>query len=155
MCVVLMKFGCTTSAVTYGINCVASLPFTYSLPWPHGKVKCPLDAHFRISLELVGHLGTFRLLVYEHYDFGHMTWVLVLLWVLGIVVWSWHAALLNSFLLTLTSPSYILWLRIQSLSPSNWTEFLEWHRFSIIDLNNPCVATSAETSTIQWQKEYF
>ncbi len=29
------------------------------LPWPHGIVKCPLDAHFTIPAEVVGHVGTF------------------------------------------------------------------------------------------------
>lgn len=46
------------------VTCVASLPFAT----PHGIVKCPSDAHFRISLEVVNHPGIFHLLFYECYD---------------------------------------------------------------------------------------
>lgn len=34
-----------------GVSCVASLLFTKLLMWPHGIVKSPLDAPFRISLD--------------------------------------------------------------------------------------------------------
>ncbi len=47
------------------ISCVASVPFTTPLPWPDRIVKCPSDVHFVISVEVVGHPGTFRLLFYE------------------------------------------------------------------------------------------
>ncbi len=40
------------------VRCGASL-FTNPLPWPHGMVKCPLDVHFRILTENVGHLSIF------------------------------------------------------------------------------------------------
>jgi len=32
----------------------------------HFVGKCPPDAHFRIPMEVVSHLGTFYLLFYEH-----------------------------------------------------------------------------------------
>jgi len=34
-------------------SCDASLPFTNSVPWPQGMVKCPSEVHFRISLVVV------------------------------------------------------------------------------------------------------
>ncbi len=40
------------------VRCGASL-FTNPLPWPHGMVKCPLDVHFRILTENIGHLSIF------------------------------------------------------------------------------------------------
>ncbi|KAJ8008901.1 hypothetical protein DPEC_G00083240, partial [Dallia pectoralis] len=44
-----------------------------SLLLHHGRVKCPSYAHFRISPKVVGHPGTFRILFFEYYDFGHTT----------------------------------------------------------------------------------
>jgi len=41
------------------VSCDAPLPFLNPLLGPHGIVKCPLDAHFRISLEVVHHQGTY------------------------------------------------------------------------------------------------
>lgn len=37
-----------------------------SLPWPHGKVKLSLDAHFRISAETVVRRGNFHLMNTRH-----------------------------------------------------------------------------------------
>ncbi len=77
MSVELMKFWCTTSAILsqssdmVSVAWTASVPFTTPLPWPHGIVKCPLDAHFRISPEVVRHLYIFGLLLYEYYDYGY------------------------------------------------------------------------------------
>ncbi len=47
--------------MTYGNSCIISLPFTALLQRPHGIVKCPLDAHFRTSLEAGGDQGMFCL----------------------------------------------------------------------------------------------
>lgn len=44
-----------------------------SSPLPHGKLKCPSDAHFRIWAGAVGHLGISRLLFYKYGGFGHTT----------------------------------------------------------------------------------
>ncbi len=44
-----------------------------SSPMASWIVKCPWNAHFRISPKRVGHLGTFRLLLYEYCKFGHTT----------------------------------------------------------------------------------
>lgn len=41
--------------------CVALLPFSNPLLWPHGMVKCLSDAHFRNSVEVVRHLVSFLL----------------------------------------------------------------------------------------------
>lgn len=60
----LIHSPCCHCFVTYAVSCAASLPITTPLPWPHGKVKCPADVHFRIS-EVVGHPGAFRVLFYE------------------------------------------------------------------------------------------
>lgn len=60
-------------------TCFTSLPFTTSLPWPHGIVKCPLDMHNRILTEVVSYSGTFHLLFYEYYEFG-LTAQLILLY---------------------------------------------------------------------------
>lgn len=40
---------------------IAMLPFTNSLSWFHGIVKCPWVVHFRVSLEVVGYPGIFCL----------------------------------------------------------------------------------------------
>jgi len=48
------------------VSWVASLSFTNK--WPHGIVKCTLNAHFRISPEAV---GMFCLLFYEYCEFRH------------------------------------------------------------------------------------
>lgn len=37
-----------------------------------GIVKDPLDAHYRILLELGGHSHIFRLLFYKYYEFRHI-----------------------------------------------------------------------------------
>ncbi len=37
------------------------------LPWPHGIVKCPSNAYYRIRVKVVGHPGTSRLLFFEYY----------------------------------------------------------------------------------------
>lgn len=37
----------------------------------HLVVKCPPDAHFRIPMEVISHLGTFCLLFYEHCELEH------------------------------------------------------------------------------------
>jgi len=42
--------------VTTSISFVASLSFINPLLWPHGIVKYPSNAHFRISPEELGHL---------------------------------------------------------------------------------------------------
>jgi len=42
------------------------IQFINPLPWPHGIVKCLVDVHLRISWEIVGHPGTFRLLFDEY-----------------------------------------------------------------------------------------
>jgi len=36
------------------------------------RVKCPLDAHFRISSEVEGHWVLFPIPFYEYYKFGHI-----------------------------------------------------------------------------------
>lgn len=54
-----------------GISCIPLLPFTNLLSSPH-----PLDVHFRISLEIVGH---FYLLFYKYCKFGHATMVTLFL----------------------------------------------------------------------------
>ncbi len=46
---------------------------TPPLPRPHGIVKCPSNAYYRIRTEVVGHPGTSRLLFFEYYEFGHTT----------------------------------------------------------------------------------
>lgn len=45
------------------------------LPWPHGIIRFPLDEHFRISLEIVGHPSAF---------------FLTALWILWIRTYSSH-----------------------------------------------------------------
>lgn len=40
--------------------------------WPHGMVKILFDAHFRIPLEVVHHLGIFHLPLYEYCEFGEV-----------------------------------------------------------------------------------
>ncbi len=57
--------------MTYGVIWVTSLPFITLLQWSHGIVKYILDVHFRISVELIVHPGTFWLFSYEYYEFGH------------------------------------------------------------------------------------
>lgn len=47
------------------------LSFTDALLWPRGTVKCPMDAHFSISLKAGGHPGTFCLMFNEYCEFGH------------------------------------------------------------------------------------
>ncbi len=54
--------------MTYSVKGVTSLPFINSLPWPHGIVKCPLNADPGGGSSL-GHPGTFRLLFYEYCEF--------------------------------------------------------------------------------------
>ncbi len=39
----------------------AFLSFINPLQWPHGIVKCPSEAHFRIFREVVGHLDNFSI----------------------------------------------------------------------------------------------
>lgn len=51
------------------IFCVISLPFTTPLPWPHGIVKCPLNAHCRILSDVLGH--PFWQLFHKYCDFRH------------------------------------------------------------------------------------
>lgn len=48
---------CRHCHVTYSDSCMASLPFT---TWPHGRVNCLLEVHFKHSVETVGHPDTFR-----------------------------------------------------------------------------------------------
>ncbi len=45
-----------------GISCVTSVPFTNHLLLPRGIVQCQSIVHFWISVEVIGHPGTFRLL---------------------------------------------------------------------------------------------
>ncbi len=47
--------------MAYSVICVTFLPITNPLLWPHGIVKCPSNVHFRISPEVVVHLGTLNL----------------------------------------------------------------------------------------------
>ncbi len=73
-----MKFICTSSAMLLLSRptcacCVASLSLIYSLPLPHGTVKCPSDLHFIISLKIIGHPATFHLLFFKNDEFGHTT----------------------------------------------------------------------------------
>ncbi len=42
------------------VSCITFLLVTTSLMWPHGIVKCPLNALSRILAEVVSHLFTFR-----------------------------------------------------------------------------------------------
>lgn len=54
---------CWLCHVTYSISCMASLPFIILSYGLCGIVKCALDAYFRISSEVVAHLGTFHLVL--------------------------------------------------------------------------------------------
>lgn len=51
------------------VSCITSLLFTTPPLWPHGIVNCPLDAYFRISVEVVGHPGTLCLWNWTYYCF--------------------------------------------------------------------------------------
>lgn len=51
---------------------IISQAFTAPLLWPHEIVKCPMEVHFRILLEMVGHCS-FRLLLYKNCEFRHST----------------------------------------------------------------------------------
>ncbi len=42
-----------TLSLSRDLCCVASLPFTNPLPWPHGIVKCPLNAQLIIFAKVV------------------------------------------------------------------------------------------------------
>jgi len=57
------------------ISNVNLLAFTKPLQMPHGIVKCPSNAHFRISPEVVGHSGNFPysifpICIWTYYSFG-------------------------------------------------------------------------------------
>ncbi len=45
------------------------LPLSCDLPWPHGIVKCPLDAQFR-TLPEVGHPGIFAITLFIYSFFA-------------------------------------------------------------------------------------
>ncbi len=55
MYVIWMYYICHVVIVTWpiSVSCGASLPFLNPLPLPHGIVKCPLYAQFRITPEVV------------------------------------------------------------------------------------------------------
>ncbi len=59
--IVWTKFRHTTTSAVWPtrISYIASLPFIYPLPWPHGIVKCPSTAYLRIQVEVISHPGTF------------------------------------------------------------------------------------------------
>ncbi len=61
----VLQVPCCHCHVTYSISCVASLPITASLLWPHRTVKLTMCAYV--------HFKTFRLLFYEFCEFGHTT----------------------------------------------------------------------------------
>lgn len=66
-----MKLGHTILAML-SLFCDLPASVMLPLPWPHEIVKCSSDAHFRISVEVVGHPGIFRLLFYEYHEFRHI-----------------------------------------------------------------------------------
>lgn len=63
-------------------SCVALLPFTSLLPWPHGVLKCPLDVNFIKSVEVVDYPGTtnshiliFHILLFTCYLVGEYAYL--------------------------------------------------------------------------------
>jgi len=66
MCMNVIRTYNICHVVTISVSYVTLLP--QILPWPLGIVKCPSNAHFRISLEEVGHPGTF-FLFYEYCEY--------------------------------------------------------------------------------------
>ncbi len=70
-----MNVGCMNADVCHILTLFCDLPATFFTANPllclHEVVNCPLDANFRISLEVVGHLGTFCLLFYEYCELGN------------------------------------------------------------------------------------
>ncbi len=56
----------------HGVSCMNGFSAIYnSSLMASCIVKCPLDAHFRISPEVVRHLYILFLLLYEYYDYGY------------------------------------------------------------------------------------
>lgn len=105
-----------------------------SSPVASWDCKCPSDAHFRISPEVVGHVFTSRSMFYEYYEFGHTTRLVYFLFA-NYIVWKyaylgggclhlWPVSLLHVQLLPLWFVENLAWymnVRIQQNCLRNCT----------------------------------